>query len=396
VAPHDQRIDAIDALRGLALFGVLAVNLVSEFRVSMFEQFLENRAALSSADRFASAVVSLGMASKAICLFSLLFGFGLAMQFEHLSKTGQPHYWLARRLFVLLGFGLIHLLFIWNGDILTVYALAGFLVLPFLGASARWLGFMSAGLFALYAAMPLLPAPLSLPSQSELQAHVAAADAVYPTGRVAEIWRFSVSELRMLLPLHAYIFPRTLALFFLGAYVWRTRLVLRALQGHANPVVGAAGFGMVGAVLAVATSSDADLRLGVIAPILANLAPIALATGYACAVIALFRYRRPARWLAVFAPMGRMAFTNYVSQSLIFCLLFFGYGLGLYGQLGVTETLLIGISVYVAQLAISTWWLGRFRYGPLEWCWRSLMHGKAQPMLPGNDQARRCPQPEQA
>jgi uncharacterized protein len=336
------------------------------------------------------------MESKAICLFSLLFGFGLAMQFEHLSRTGQPHYWLARRLFVLLGFGLIHLLFIWNGDILTEYALAGFLVLPFLGASARWLGFISAGLLALYATMPWLPAPLSMPSQSELQAHVAAADAVYPTGSIADIWRFSVSELRMLLPLHAYIFPRTLALFFLGAYAWRAGFVLRALQGNANAMVGAAGFGVVGAVLAVATGRDAGLRLGVVAPILANLAPIALATGYACAVIVLFRYRRPARWLAVFAPMGRMAFTNYVSQSVIFCLLFFGYGLGLYGRLGVAETLLIGVCVYAVQLAISTWWLERFRYGPLEWCWRSLMHGKAQPMLPGNDQAKRRLSPEQA
>jgi uncharacterized protein len=169
-----------------------------------------------------------------------------------------------------------------------------------------------------------------------------------------------------------------------------------ALQGHASAVVGAASFGMVGVVLTVATSSDADVRLGVIGPTLSNLAPIALAVGYACAVMALSQYRQLARWVAVFAPMGRMAFTNYVSQSVIFCLLFFGYGLGLYGQLGVTEALLIGISVYAAQLAISTWWLGRFRYGPLEWCWRSLMHGKAQPMLPGNGQVRRCLQPEQA
>jgi uncharacterized protein len=76
-----------------------------------------------------------------------------------------------------------------------------------------------------------------------------------------------------------------------------------------------------------------------------------------------------------------MAFTNYLAQSVIFGWIFYGYGLGLFGRLGVTSALAIGIAVYLAQVLFSAWWLKRYRYGPLEWLWRTLMYGTAQPML---------------
>src|SRR5688572_2567666 len=131
VLPSD-RIDAIDVLRGVALFGILAVNLITEFRVSIFQQFLPNMDVGSIADRAVESFVSVALESKAFSLFSLLFGVGLAIQFERLARNGSPLRWLVRRLAVLLAFGLIHLLLIWNGDILTEYALAGFVALPFL------------------------------------------------------------------------------------------------------------------------------------------------------------------------------------------------------------------------------------------------------------------------
>jgi uncharacterized protein len=75
-----------------------------------------------------------------------------------------------------------------------------------------------------------------------------------------------------------------------------------------------------------------------------------------------------------------MAFTNYLAQSVIFGWIFYGYGLGLFGQLGVTSALAIGLAVYAAQVPFSKWWLDRYRYGPVEWLWRTLMYGEAQPM----------------
>ena len=85
--------------------------------------------------------------------------------------------------------------------------------------------------------------------------------------------------------------------------------------------------------------------------------------------------------LAWAAPVGRMAFTNYLAQSLILGWIFYGYGFGLFGKLSVTTAFAIGVAVFAAEVAISAWWLGRYRYGPVEWLWRSAMYGAWQPMV---------------
>jgi uncharacterized protein len=379
-APQAQRVETIDALRGLALLGVLVVNLVTEFRVSIFEQFVGAAPPTSAFDRFAAGLIALAAEGKAICLFSLLFGVGLAMQLDRLSRTLRPYYWLGRRLLVLLWFGLIHLVFVWNGDILVEYAVVGLVALPFIGRSSRVLGLAALGLLALYAVLPLLPVPVSLPPPAELQAHVAAADAIYPSGSLVEIWRFSVAELRLLLPLHIFILPRTMGLFFLGAYLWRSGLVQRVTKRSSGVNVAAAILLAAGIALTLRMASAQNAQLGILGTALSQMAPILLALGYAAAMVALSHSGGATRLLSVFAPMGRMAFTNYLSQSLIFCLLFFGYGLGLYGRSGVAVTLALGMAVYVIQLIWSAWWLDRFRFGPLEWCWRSLTYGTLQPL----------------
>ena len=110
------------------------------------------------------------------------------------------------------------------------------------------------------------------------------------------------------------------------------------------------------------------------------LGTILLALGYAAAIIAIANSARGKAWLGWAAPLGRMAFTNYLAQSVIFGWIFYGYGFGLFGRLGTASALAIGIAVYVAQVLFSAWWLKRFRYGPVEWLWRTLMYGAAQPM----------------
>src|SRR5258706_3778348 len=187
----------------------MAVNLVSEFRVSIFRQFLPIERPLPPLDGGVEAFVSLALEMKAFALFSVLFGVGLAMQFDRLSRSGRPLYWLARRLGVLLLLGMIHLLLIWNGDILVEYAIAGFLVLPFLLAPAWLLAGACAGLLAFYVAMPLLHLPIPWPDTATLQQHVAEAGRVYASGGIAEIWRFSIGELPLISLLHGFIFPRT-------------------------------------------------------------------------------------------------------------------------------------------------------------------------------------------
>ena len=156
VAPS-KRIDGIDVLRGLALFGVLIVNIVFEFRVSIFEQFLPAVGTESTVHRALKHFLGAAVELKALALFSLLFGVGLAIQFDRLAKNPRRLVLLVRRLVVLLAIGVAHLFFVWNGDILVEYAVAGLVVLPFL-FGPRWLVLIAASaVLLLYLVMPLLP-----------------------------------------------------------------------------------------------------------------------------------------------------------------------------------------------------------------------------------------------
>jgi uncharacterized protein len=385
VRPLDprERVVSIDVLRGIALFGVMAVNIVTEFRVSIFEQFLPHDGTAPSLDKIANTFVELALASKALCLFSFLFGVSLAILFDRLSHSGRPLYWISRRLAVLLAFGVVHLLFIWNGDILTAYAIAGLLLLPLLGTSTSVVAVAAAVLLLIFTAVPFPPPPLSWPTAASLQAHVSEANRVYATGGLIAVWHFSLRELPLILLLHAFVFPRTLALFLLGVLTWRVRLfegTLRARQWLAwIAIVGCSA----GGALSVADWAGVRLTTEALGPFreaLPRLAPVMLALGYGAAVIAFVQSRHSRTVLTSFAPVGRMAFSNYVLQSLVFGFVFFGVGLGYFGQLGAFAALMFGSAVFATQCWLSAWWLRRYCFGPLEWLWRTLMYGRTQEM----------------
>jgi uncharacterized protein len=376
-----ERLDAIDALRGIALLGVLIINLVTEFRVSIFEQFLPHQSIQTSADRFLETLLMVIFAQKALALFSLLFGVGLAIQFERLSGRSDRLTLLLRRLAVLLAIGLVHLLLIWNGDILTEYAVAGFVVLPFL-FGPRWL-LAAAGIafLSVYLLMPLFPAALAFPSQGWMTQHAAEARRVYGEGTFAEVLRFRIQEIPAILTLHLLIFPRTVGLFLLGAFMWRTGLLRNAAAHRFLLFRAAAAFLLVGAGLSAMSQGwtiPARSFGAAWLPVERSL-PIILALGYAATVLAVFTtgWRKVFAWAA---PLGRMAFTNYLLQSIIFGWIFYGYGLGLFGSIGVAAALAIGLPVYILQAFISRWWLRHYRFGPVEWLWRTLMYGNVQPL----------------
>ncbi|MBD8880251.1 DUF418 domain-containing protein [Rhodanobacter sp. 7MK24] len=386
VADKD-RIRSIDILRGIALFGVLVVNLVDEFRVSLFQQFLPYQPSALPLEGAIARFISMFLEMKAFALFSILFGVGLAIQFERLARRGPRRRLLIRRLLILLAIGLAHLLLLWNGDILTEYALAGFVVLPFLWVPARAAALAAAGLLTFYAAMPALSLPIAWPSVAWLQHHVVAANHVYATGTYGRIVRFSWAELPYILSLHVYVFPRTLGLFLLGMAAWRTG-VLRDPQRHRRLLSAVAGFGLILGTLMgmpdVLRTAAPWLTSAAASACLANAANIFMGLGYAAAVIVLVEFTRASRVLRVFAPLGRMAFTNYLMQSVIFTWVFFGYGLGYFGRMGLAEALVLGVVVYMCQIGLSAVWLRRYRFGPVEWLWRTCMYGARQPMTPSS------------
>ncbi len=183
-------------LRGIALFGVMAINITSEFRVSIFEQFLSHKHPASPLDRAVETILTLAVDLKAFALFSLLFGIGLAIQFERLSASPRRTVLLVRRLIVLLAFGLIHLCLIWNGDILTEYALAGLFVLPFL-FGPRWLLAVGAAAFLLlYLALQIWMPSGVFPDFAALTQDVADANRIYATGGFADVQAFRLREIR--------------------------------------------------------------------------------------------------------------------------------------------------------------------------------------------------------
>jgi len=373
-----ERIDSIDVLRGLALLGVVAINVVTEFRVSIFEQFLSHTRPALPIDNAVETILTLAVEMKALALFSLLFGAGLAIQFERLANSERRTSLLVRRLAVLLVFGLLHLCLIWNGDILTEYALAGLIVLPFL-FGPRWLVAVAAlASLGLYLAMQAFPPPGWWPSTAAMRQDVVEAHRIYATGGFLDVLAFRLRELPLFAPLHVFIFPRTIGLFLLGAFAWRTG-ILRNPPRHLLFAIAAACIGLGAAlILCHAGGFIARGRIGALAE---PLGTILLALGYGAGIIGIANLDSGKKLLGWAAPLGRMAFTNYLMQSLIFGWIFYGYGLGLFGRLGVASALAVGVAVYTGQVFFSAWWLRRYRYGPVEWLWRTLMYGAAQPML---------------
>jgi uncharacterized protein len=339
--------------------------------------------ALSCSERASTPLLTVAVDFKALAPFSLLFGVGLAIQFERLAGNPRRMILLVRRLAVLLAIGLAHLYLIWNGDILVEYALAGFVVLPFLGGP-RWLMVGAALLLlGLYVTMPLLPPIVPLPGAAGMAVLVADATRAYGTGGLFDLLAFRIREVPAIFSLHVMVFPRTVALFLVGAFTWRSG-VLRRASANRRLLFGIATFGFLlggGLSLAAAGQELFDWpSLGRARFPVERLGGGRVGLGLCGRGLRRCSLSGGRRMLGWAAPLSRMAFTNYLAQSVICGWIFYGYGLGQFGRLGVAATLAIGIFVYVAQVVFSAWWLRRYRFGPVEWLWRSCMHGVLQPM----------------
>jgi uncharacterized protein len=375
-----ERIGTIDILRGIALFIVLIINTATEFRVSIFEQFLPGTKAAGLAGQLSEAVI-LALHTRGFILFSFLFGVGLAIQFERLAGDTSRFTLMVRRLAILPAIGVIHLFLIWNGGILTEYAIVGFAALPFLYGPRWLLAAASVLALGLYLASPLLPPIVSFPDGAWISHHVGEARQAYGAGGFMEILAFRVDEVRCIAPLHIYALPRTFGLFLLGALVWRTGF-FRATAPRKFLAVAACSMLAIGAWLTIAAARGEAFGWQLNWPagtVFRSLAQLVLAGGYGAAIVVLADHAMGRKLVGWAGPLGRMAFTNYLIQSIILSWIFYGFGLALFG-LSVPQSLAVALVIYAAQAAASAWWLSRFRFGPVEWLWRSLMYGELQPV----------------
>jgi uncharacterized protein len=168
----------------------------------------------------------------------------------------------------------------------------------------------------------------------------------------------------------------------IGAAVWRARVFQNpAMHSRLLWAVALIGSVVGGTATTLSAYSASTGRSTEVSPALIEAASsVPLALAYASGLLLAMRFPATAQWATPFAAAGQMALTNYLAQSVVLSLLFYGYGLGLFGRLGSTAAACVGLTLYAAQLAISRAWLKRYRFGPVEWLWRSLTYGRRQPM----------------
>lgn len=376
-----ERYTSLDLLRGFALFGVLLVNLLYFFRVSLFEHIFVFHSHPGWINHAIDLLVSELVEFKAFDLFSLSFGIGIAVQAERAGLRGIfVEAFLARRFAILLAIGACHMVLVSNVDILCLYAICGFVAIPLLRLPAAVLAL--AGVAAIY-----LPSVCSgwfpIPSGAVMRAQAAAATHIYSQGSFGTILQFRWHETQdLIVPLLASVAQKTLGMMLLGMAVWRSGVVRD--PGRYRSVLWAVCLvaGAIGLVNTTAGLMEDVFKIQVHVPAafgaLGSHVPLAMA--YGCALLAWRPSGRFTAFLAAVAGAGRMALTNYLAQSLVFALVFYGWGFGLFGRLDPQTAAAFGVAFYAGQLWFSAWWLRRYRFGPCEWLWRSLTYGRRQPM----------------
>ena len=463
VAPSE-RIELLDVLRGLALFGVLYVNLHD------FGSEQVTGPAHTAARFFMLSVFE----SKFFGLFSLLFGMGFALQLRRADAGGTSLfrvYW--RRLAVLFVLGWVHTT-IYSGDIIRLYAVLGFVLFLFRRWPPRrlvavailipvvsfrswylfrsvlgwvhtafytgdiiWLSAVLGFVLLLFRRWPprrlvavaILISVVSVgswylfrsdlvdiglgPATEEVQSsplpdleraavdpgasRQAALERTFTEGSLSEVLWANLLWDRGGIHLEGYG-PPAFVLFLIGLAIVRAG-ILDDLEVHRTAIQRLmwwmAGLGVPGAVIrasriqgfdllassvAVWGSEDPSLVMQTLVAFLSSLSNLTLALAYASFVALHLSAPGWYRVLRPLAPVGRMALSVYIGQSIVYTTLYYGYGFGLYGHLGPAHILPIAAAMFGVEILVCRWWMRRFRYGPLEWLWRSATYLRWQPM----------------
>ena len=400
-----ERIQVIDILRGWAIFGILVVNMLLDF--SGYSAFPERWTA--PVDQAVVVSIEFLFRMKFVTLFAALFGLGFFLQMTRAESRGVNFLHLyVRRLFVLLILGVLHALMFPGAvfEILHQYALMGFVLLLFRDRSNRTILIAAVVLFLLPFVLQAIVDGIGQAEPAEAQAAQSLSEQLVQaeqesTGSPSPVASVYLEEgfggivafharqlLRMRSSLVGYVWMlQIVSLFLLGLYAGR-RGVLEDVTAHLSFIRSVLWWGLVlglGLTSASYVPTSSSILAGV--PWVGLLGGVAFTFGgpclalfYASAIMLLVQRTTWKRRLAPLAAVGRMALTNYLLQTLICTSIFYGYGLGFYGTVGPAAGLALTIVIYAVQVVFSVWWIGRFRFGPAEWLWRTLTYGKLQPM----------------
>jgi uncharacterized protein len=388
--PVRDRIQALDVLRGVAVGGILLANVLVFFGIFVMPP--ERAAALPTAawDNVATFLEHVFVDGKFYSVFSLLFGIGFGVQLTRGGNAVLPRF--KRRLRILLAIGAIHAFLIWAGDILMLYALLGF-TLPWFARKSdrellRWVVILLAVPTALYVValagwMLVGPGAAQASSGAAMPAQMLAYFERIGRGGIKDAF---VGNLVFLggrwADLFASVrFPKVLGMFVLGLWTVRTGLALSPSSHRAS----LARWSALGWAIGLPTNIVAAWALhrwpylppspGALLGVAMQAVGIPmLAIGYAATIGLLVVDGR--RIVTVFAPVGRMALTNYLMHSIICVVLSYGFGFALWWRIGPALAMAIAVAILLVQIPLSAWWLSRYRFGPVEWIWRRLTYGQ--------------------
>lgn len=389
-----ERFIILDALRGFALLGICMANF-PEFSLYTFLS-PEAAASMSTAvqDKITRYLLYIFVDGKFYTLFSLLFGIGFSIIIRNAERKGVNGFRIFyRRMGMLMLFGLLHLMFIWSGDILLLYALLGMLLPLFRQMPDKKL--LGWALFFLI-----------LPIGVDLVCEITRTNLALPFIRLQETYcaEYGINGTNFAYWLHdaedyGTVFQflvqgacvrmqefiignryfKVLGLFLVGFYIGRNR-IYADLEGRKNLLVKVCRLGLIIGLpcsLLYAWSSMGGHPLSdTLHSLFYFISVYPLGFAYAAGLCLLYlRVKSLSIWKWLAAP-GRMALTNYIGQSVIGMFLFYGIGLGWGSTIGLLQTEVIVLAVFLFQMLFSRLWLSGFKFGPLEWIWRMLTYGK--------------------
>lgn len=404
-APRE-RLPEIDILRGIALLGIIGVNMYMYAAPASYWALAGVEPFTGTFDRIVTFLIDTVAQGKFLPIFAFLFGFGAALQWKRLMRRGLDDpaaaAVLRRRFMILLLLGIVHASLIWAGDILAVYAVFGLIVLAWRRwptrrllaiSGALWAALLAASAWVLIA--EVISGGSGATGMSEMQAFFADQAAIaletYAKGSFAAITAQRLFDYVMSLALGwlALLIPFGLLLvgFVAGRDGWWDKDGrLRAAGRLGAWVRWAMLIGLISEAVGSALRLD-WLGGGAgwtnhLAELLYVVGTPLLAIGYIGAILRLAEKAAWQKRLEPFAMVGRMSLTNYLMQSVIATTLVYSYGFGLYGRIGPALSFIIAVGIYVLQVVVSGAWLRRYRFGPVEWLWRSFTYGELQPMRP--------------
>ena len=395
------RIEVLDAIRGIALLGILIANMSFFSSPAIYLEVLGINLWTGFWNETTTSFINLFVQGKFYSIFSFLFGLGFAIFFERaIAKTESPNLLFNKRLFILLLIGLFHGFFIWFGDILVNYALLGFLLPLFFYRKPKTILIWAFSLFVsliivlviVFGAIAILKSTdeailaevlhLQLFS-ANIQNSIDSSFAAYSQGTFAEIMLQRTADT---LFVYSQIFATVFIifpLFLFGLYAGKIK-IFQNIEAHLNTIkkICIVSF-IIGFSFSILKFWSKNMMAGDIFSFYSVYfysAGLFGDTGLALFLISLIvlLYHK-GKFVFIFknlANVGRMALTNYLLQSIICTTIFYSYGFGLYGEVSPALSLTLAILIFTSQIFISKYWMEKFKFGPVEWLWRSATYSK--------------------